>query len=85
MPAKHFIVKRSVQKNLLKLPVHIHKRIIQALGGIKQNPIAGAKLKGELGDYYKICVGDYRIVYSFDAKQSIVNVVKIEHRQGVYR
>ena len=85
MPAKFLITQGSVKKNLKRLPIQIHKKIIKALDKIKENPIIGGKLHGELENYYKFRVGDYRIVYEFDAKTSIVTVVKVEHRQGVYK
>lgn len=85
MLAKSVIVEKSAKKRLLKLPLHIHKRIIKALETIQENPIAGVKLHGELEQYYKYRIGDYRIVYSFNSKESIVTVVKVEHRQGVYK
>ena len=85
MPAKAVIVDRAEKKRLLKLPLRIHQRILRALETIQENPIIGIKLHGELEEYYKFRVGDYRIVYSFDSKKSVVNVVKIEHRQGVYK
>ncbi|OGY30976.1 MAG: hypothetical protein A3A61_01895 [Candidatus Woykebacteria bacterium RIFCSPLOWO2_01_FULL_43_14] len=85
MPAKLLVVEKPVRKQLLKLPTSVHVRIIKALDAIKSNPVAGSKLKGQLGSYYKYRMGDYRIIYLFDTKQSIVSVVKIENRQGVYK
>lgn len=85
MPAKHFIVSRKIDKSTLKFPKKIQKRITDIYNIIQQNPLLGEKLHGELEDYYKLRIGDYRIIYRFDAKKSLVEVVKIEHRQGVYR
>lgn len=85
MPAKSVIVEKSARKRLLKLPVKIHRRIVGALEILQANPLAGVKLHGELDGYYKYKLGDYRIVYTFDNKEKIVIVVKIEHRQGVYK
>ena len=85
MPAKSILVERASRKKLLKLPVNIHKRFIDAFDSIQQNPLIGEKLHGELKGYYKLRLGDYRIVYKFDSRESRVVVVKIEHRQGVYR
>lgn len=85
MPAKSLIVHKSAKKNLLKLPIKIHRKIISSLDQIKQNPMAGMKLHGELGNYFKFRLGDYRIVYKFNSRESLVEVVKIEHRQGVYK
>lgn len=85
MPAKIFVTSKKVDKQLSKFPLKSNIRIVQALKQLKQNPLAGAKLGGKLSGNYKHRVGDYRIVYKFNAKESRVDVVKIEHRQGVYK
>lgn len=85
MSAESLILERTAKKRLLKLPINIHKRIITAFDLICKNPLVGAKLSGELKGYYKLRLGDYRIVYSFDKGSKTVKVVKIEHRQGVYK
>jgi len=85
MPAKSLLLEKPAKKRLLKLPINIHKRVIRALETIQDNPLIGIKLHGDLVDYYKFRIGDYRIVYSFNIKESTVTVVKIEHRQGVYK
>lgn len=85
MPAKFLITQNSAKRNLRKLPFHVHVKIVRVLGRIKENPLIGIKLHGDLQEYYKFRVGDYRIVYKFDKKTSITEAVRIEHRQGVYR
>lgn len=85
MSAKSLIIERPAKKKLKKFPTEIHIRIITAFVEIQNNPLVGEKLRGELQGYYKFRVGDYRIVYSFNSKQSKVSVVKIEHRQGIYK
>lgn len=85
MPAKTLVVHEKAHKHFQKLPHQIQKRTRIAYHTIKDNPILGEKLHGELSGYYKYRLGDYRIVYSFDTKTSTVTVVTIEHRQGVYR
>lgn len=85
MPAKLFNVAKKADKQLIRFPIKVQGRVIQALKQLKQNPLAGAKLGGELADQYKLRVGDYRIVYKFDARESRLDVLKIEHRQGVYK
>ena len=85
MSVKNLQLAQSVDKNLSKLPTRIRTKIISSFDKIIQNPISGIKLHGELKNYYKFSVGDYRIIYSFDAKKSLIQIVKIEHRQGVYK
>ena len=85
MPADRVIVPEKVRKKIHKLPQFIQYRLPQALLEIKNNPLVGTKLHGELDTYHKLRIGDYRMVYSFNSKTSTIVVLKIEHRQGVYR
>ena len=86
MPADLLILNRSAKKQLNKLPLRIHEKVITAFDVIKNNPLrSGSKLSGELSDYHKFRIGDYRIVYKFDSKGSQVEIVKVERRGGVYR
>jgi len=85
MPAKFLIIPKKVNKVASKFPLRVQDRIDKAFTTIKKNPISGEKLHGELKNYYKFRLGDYRIIYLFDSKSSVVEVIKIEHRQGVYR
>ena len=84
MSVKVFVEKKA-DKQFLKLPRGIQKKIIRTYNTLAINPTAGTKLHGELKKFYKFRVGDYRIVYTFNTKRKLVEVVKIEHRQGVYR
>ena len=85
MAVKNLQLAQSADKSLSKLPQNIQSKIIISFDRIKQDPIAGIKLHGELKNYYKFRVGDYRIVYRLYLKESLVQIVKIEHRQGVYK
>lgn len=85
MAVKNLQLAQSADKSLSKLLKNIQSKIISSFDRIKQNPISGIKLHGELKNYYKFRVGDYRIVYRFNPKESLIQIVKIEHRQGVYR
>jgi mRNA interferase RelE/StbE len=85
MPARQLHIALRVEKDILKLPKFVQKRTLLALEKIKTNPVGGIKLHGQLQDYYKYRIGDYRIVYEFISGESKVEVVRVEHRQGVYR
>lgn len=85
MSANQLVLEKAAKKRFLKLPVKIHQRILDNLELIRINPLIGPKLQGELSSYHKLRIGDYRIVYKFNSKINLVEVVKIEHRQGVYK
>jgi mRNA-degrading endonuclease RelE of RelBE toxin-antitoxin system len=59
MAVKNLQLAHSADKSLSKLPKNIQSKIILSFDKIKQNPIAGIKLHGELKNYYKFRVGDY--------------------------
>ena len=85
MPAKFFSLSNKANKQISKLPLKIQEKIRSVFRTIKENPLSGPKLSGELSEYYKFRIGDYRIVYKFDSKESSVEIVKVERRGGVYR
>jgi mRNA interferase RelE/StbE len=41
------------------------------------------KLKGF--EFYRIRVGDYRIIYSLENRQLVILIIKVAHRREVYR
>jgi len=45
----------------------------------------GKKLVGDLSPYYRLRVGDYRVVYSIEDDKLVVTIIKIRHRKSVYR
>lgn len=85
MPVKSVIIEKSVQERLTKLPLYIHKKLIKVIENLSFNPLKGVKLQGELSKYYKLRVGDYRVIYQLDLGKSQVIIIKVEHRQGVYK
>jgi len=67
-------------------PRAVRDRIVSRIQGLAQNPRprGSQKLAGE-AERYRIRQGSYRVVYSVDDEQRIVQVVKIGHRREVYR
>jgi len=80
------IIKKSAIKELSKIPRLDATRISAAIDGFIQNPYPKGykKLKGAANEY-RIRVGDYRILYSIFEDVLVVEVIKIGHRQNVYK
>ncbi|MCF6346305.1 MAG: type II toxin-antitoxin system RelE/ParE family toxin [Thiomicrorhabdus sp.] len=68
-------IERSWQKKILKA---IQNKLIET-------PYIGKKLVGDLSPYYRLRVGDYRVVYSIEDDELVVTIIKIRHRKSVYR
>ncbi|MDM8567873.1 type II toxin-antitoxin system RelE/ParE family toxin, partial [Candidatus Halobeggiatoa sp. HSG11] len=50
-----------------------------------KNPYAGKKLVGNLSEYYRYRVGNYRIIYEIIEEDIVVVIIKIKHRKDIYR
>jgi len=48
------------------------------------DPYLGKKLVGNLSPFWRMRVGDYRIIYAIEEKLVTVEVIKIRHRKEVY-
>lgn len=77
----------TARRELLSLPRPIQKRIGQKIDSLKNNarPAGVKALKSKHGDFFRLRVGDYRILYEIRDKLLLIIVVKIGHRREVYR
>ncbi len=51
--------------------------------GLRLKTFPHHRLKGQ--DRYRLRVGDYRIIYTFDAERNIVHLLAVGHRREIYR
>ncbi|HHF7346462.1 TPA: type II toxin-antitoxin system RelE/ParE family toxin [Legionella feeleii] len=79
---------KKVEKQLSKLDKTIQTRILDFLAEIekKDNPrVSGHSLKGELGEFWRYRVGDYRIICQIEDGEVTILVIKIAHRREAYK
>ena len=62
----------------------INKWIDKNLVGCTNPYFSGKALKGNLKDYWRYRVGNYRVLARIDNKKIIITIAKVGHRQGVY-
>ena len=76
-------LKKSVIKDLEKLPDIVLKRVQKTILGLANNPRPDGckKLKGR--DDYRVRVGDYRILYFINDEIVTIEVVRMQHRKDV--
>ncbi len=79
------VLKPSAKKSLDKVPLCDRTKIVRILESIEHDPYVGKKLQGDLRDQYSIRAWPYRIVYEIYKRELLVIVIKIGHRQGVYK
>ena len=79
------VIKPSAVKELEQLPKKDRGRIVKKILALAEEPrpVGCQKLSGQ--ERYRIRQGNYRIVYGIEDVIKIVRIVKIAHRQEVYR
>ncbi|MEM8638057.1 MAG: type II toxin-antitoxin system RelE/ParE family toxin [Cyanobacteria bacterium P01_G01_bin.54] len=79
-------IARSAQKSLTKLPQSVCDRILEQIDYLQTEPRPSGvrKLKGQTKSW-RLRVGDYRIVYDVDDQARQIDIVRIRHRQDVYK
>lgn len=84
MPYKIFIERRA-EKEFEETPKEIQKKLTSIIVKLKDNPRPPnvRKISGS-EDYYRIRVGDYRIVYEIKDKEKRINIFRIRHRKEAY-
>ena len=75
----------KVIKDLKKIDKTWQKRILSKMKTVLvTDPHSGKKLVGNLSPFYRVGVGDYRIINAIFEDVVAVEVVKIKHRKDVY-
>ena len=82
------LFKSSAYKEYKKLHKHNKQKIKDTLRMLQINPFSEAlQIKKIYGKEhcFRIRVGDYRIIYSIKKRQLIIQIIRIGHRQDIYR
>jgi len=79
-------LKRSVEKDLRRLPGAQLPRVLSAIDQLASDPHPRgvAKLSGAEA-LYRVRVGEYRIIYEVDTEAREVTVHYLRHRREAYR
>ena len=73
-------------RDLKKLPRVISKRIFRKLEEFQESPFSSKNIKKLVGQtFYRIRVGDYRIIFELGKKKGEIYVLKISHRKNIYK
>lgn len=75
----------QAKKDLKKIPKSEANKISRKIFEMSQLPHSGKKLTGEFKTEYSFRAWPYRIIYEIYNKDQVVFVLRIEHRQGVYK
>ena len=78
---------RRVKKDFKAVPPKQIIRIKAAIADLADNPnpTGAKKLKGQNRDYFRIRVGDFRVVYTIENDILLIIVIRIGHRRELYK
>ena len=86
---------KKFEKQLKTLNQSIRERILKSIEELEKNPLKGKTLKGtyeaEIDSLRvhihlrSLRIGDYRVIYWFDALRNVVWLLSIGHRKKIYR
>jgi mRNA interferase RelE/StbE len=78
------LIHEVAQKQIEKLPKTTQERIFKVLNRISIRPFHFAKrLVGS--NYYRLRLGDYRIIIDINQNTMTIIVIEIGHRKSVYK
>ena len=78
--------KPSVEKDLRFVSAKVRARILSRIAGPREEPIPRQAIKlAAAHAWYRLRVGDYRIVYGVDFGARPVVVQYVRHRRDAYR
>lgn len=78
------IFHKNSQKQIEKLPREIQIRILSALERIKISPHSHVKRLVNT-PYFRLRVGDYRIILDIQNKKLVIFVIELGHRKNIYQ
>lgn len=85
MGAYKIYFKKSVLKDIEKIPNKDLKRIIKKIETLSEDPGPSGHEKLSDQEKYRIRQGNYRIIYSIQDDKLTVWIIKVGHRRDVYQ
>jgi len=79
-------LENSAEKDLRKLPAASFKTIIIKIKTLADNPHPSGSIKIKDSDkFWRIRIGNYRVIYEINDSSKIIKIYKIRHRKDAYR
>ena len=79
-------IEQAAEKDLKALPVEYFRNVIRRIQALSNNPHPSGcrKIKGS-DNYWRIRIGNYRVLYEIDSTAKAVRVFRVKHRREIYR
>ena len=85
-PKYRIEIERAPEKVIARLPANLKRRVRQAIDQLAfdPRPRGCVRLQGQTDAYYRIRVGDWRVIYFVDDGKLVVLVVEFGPRGRIY-
>ncbi|MGI8505048.1 MAG: type II toxin-antitoxin system RelE family toxin [Hassallia sp.] len=72
--------------DLEKLTQAVRERVVKKINWLAENfdQVNPQSLTADLSGFFKLRVGDYRVIYEFNREEEIIFIDRIRHRREVY-
>lgn len=72
--------------DLKKLTQKVRERIINKINWLSENfdQITPKPLAADLLGFFKLRIGDYRVIYEFNREERVIFIDRVGHRREVY-
>lgn len=80
-----FFWSKKAYEQLDILPYLISKRVFDKINRLVENPLLFDVKKVVGIDQYRLRIGDYRVLFKIDVKESRIVISKIGHRKNIYK
>lgn len=77
--------KVSAEKAFLDLDKSLQRRIAKKLEALSVDPLSQGAEKLRGFEFYRVRVGDYRVIYEIHGEKLVVLILRIAHRREAYR
>ena len=76
----------SAESQFKKLPKEVQARLKHRIDSLAENPFPrGVKKLSAQEKFYRLRVGDFRIIYQVKGKALLILILNLGHRKNVYR
>jgi len=75
----------QVRRDFDRVPRAYAAAVAAALRSLSRDPRAGKPLRGDIADLQSLRIGTYRLVYRFDQRRDLLDIVWIHHGSEAYR
>jgi mRNA interferase RelE/StbE len=79
------VASSDFDRDYYALAPHVRDRIDRKIDemGLRLRDFPHHRLKGS--NRYRLRVGDYRVIYSFDPEKGVIHLLALGHRREIYR